>query len=213
MREPLRGYGQQFHHRGDKRELSWDKSFKNLQEGSVMRRWLIWDKRPVWDWNDIQFNWCCLIPTWGLSQPWCSWANLSTSQLQGASRCRAGKSLFLRFPTPNSTCRCASSGRRWWTTGGCTSSSPRRSAPGRSTSASPGLPSRNSSEMSDEEGLERRTNLDSPPELHFWIYKHDTHSCPLDLISFIHGRSRQKTCIVKSIYRAYLEKIWKWWEI
>ena len=65
-------------------------------------------------------------------------------------------------------CRFASSGRRWWTAGGCTSSSPRRSAPGRSTSASPGAPSRNSSEMSEEEGLKRRrTSPDFPPELHF----------------------------------------------
>ena len=87
LSEPLRGYyGKQGHLRGDKRELGWNliKTFKNLNEGSFMFRWLIWEE------GGIQFTWRCLIPTWGPPQPWCSWADLSTPQLQGTSCCRAG---------------------------------------------------------------------------------------------------------------------------
>ena len=94
MSESLLGNGQQGHLRGCKREPIWNlnENFKDLHEGSfVCSRRLIWDER---DWDG--FNLHRLIPTWGSSQPWCSRADLSSSQLQGTPRCRAGKSLFLK---------------------------------------------------------------------------------------------------------------------
>ena len=92
MSESLLGNGQQGHLRGCKREPIWNlnENFKDLHEGSCMR-----SSRLVWNW--VGFNLRRLIPTWGSSQPWCSRADLSSSQLQGTPRCRAGKSSFLRL--------------------------------------------------------------------------------------------------------------------